>query len=184
MKQEPGKVASQRVYTGRVINLDIDTVRYPDGNEGPLEMIRHPGAAAVLPLLAPFEAPDPSVLLIHQYRYAANGNLWEVPAGRLDKGEKPEDCARRELEEETGAACDRLDFLATIYTTPGFTDERIHLFAARVTSMSEHRREQDEFIEVKAWPMSRVLEMIRTGEMTDGKSIVLVLYYNQFHRVM
>ncbi len=176
----PGRVASRRVYTGRVLHLDLDTVRYPDGTTGELEMIRHPGAAAVLPLLPPHDAPDPPVLLIHQYRYAAGGLLWEVPAGRLDAGEAPLECARRELAEETGAIAERFEPLGTIYTTPGFTDERIHLFAAWVTSTAPHRREQDEFIELAPFAMSRVLEMIRGGEIVDSKSIVLVLHYAGF----
>lgn len=176
----PGRVASRRVYTGRVLNLDIDTVRYPDGNTGDLEMIRHPGAAAVLPLLPPHDAPDPTVLLIHQYRYAAAGRLWEAPAGRLEAGEAPLDCARRELAEETGAIAERFEQLGTIFTTPGFTDERIHLFAAWVTGTAAHRREHDEFIEVAPFAISRVLEMIRGGDIVDSKSIVLVLHYAGF----
>ncbi len=176
----PGKVTSRRVHTGRVLDLDIDTVRFPDGNEGPLEMIRHPGAAAVLPLLQPWDADDPFVLLIRQYRYAADGWLWEAPAGRLEPDEAPEACARRELAEETGARAERVEHLTTIYTTPGFTDERIHLFAAWVTDTGDHARESDEFIETRAWPMSRVLEMIRTGEIVDSKTIVLLLFYAGF----
>lgn len=178
--QPPGTIATRRVYTGRVVNLDVDTVRYPDGTAGELEMIRHPGASAVLPILPPHDGADPSVLLIHQYRYAADGTLWEAPAGRLNPGEAPEACARRELEEETGAVAGRLEHLTTVYTTPGFTDERIHLFAAWVTETREHRREADEFIEVRAWPLSAVLEMIRTGQITDGKTIVLALYFAGF----
>lgn len=177
---EPGRVASRRVHTGRVLDLDLDTVRFPDGSEGDLEMIRHPGAAAVLPLLAPWDARDPSVLLIRQYRYAADGWLWEAPAGRLEKEEAPEACARRELAEETGARAERLEHLTTIYTTPGFTDERIHLFAAWVKDTGAHARESDEFIETQAFPMSRVLEMIRDGRIVDSKSIVLALYYAGF----
>ena len=95
-------------------------------------------------------------------------------------GESPLDCARRELEEETGAIAERFEQLGTIYTTPGFTDERIHLFAAWVTGTVPHRREHDEFIEVVPLAMSRVLEMIRGGEIVDSKSIVLVLHYAGF----
>jgi ADP-ribose diphosphatase len=82
-----GRVASRRVYTGRVLNLDVDTVRFPDGTSGELEMIRHPGAAAVVPVLTPDGSKDPQILLITQYRYAADGSVWEIPAGRLEQGE-------------------------------------------------------------------------------------------------
>lgn len=180
MSDRPGRIDSRRVHTGRVLNLDLDTVRFPDGNEGILEMIRHPGAAAVLPLLQPWDADDPFVLLIHQYRYAADGMLWEAPAGRLEPGETPESCARRELAEETGARASRFELLTSVYTTPGFTDERIHLFAAWVTDTGEHRRESDEFIETQAFPLSRALEMIKAGDIVDSKTIVLILYYAGF----
>jgi ADP-ribose pyrophosphatase len=176
----PGRIASRRIHTGRVLNLDVDAVRFPDGSSGELEMIRHPGAAAVLPVLPPHDAADPSVLLIHQYRYAAEDRLWEAPAGRLEPGESPLTCARRELQEETGAVAERFEHLTTIFTTPGFTDERIHLYVAWVTGTAAHRRERDEFIEVAPFPISRVLEMIRDGRMVDGKSIVLALYFAGF----
>lgn len=174
---------ARRIYTGRVVNLDLDTVRYPDGQHGELEMIRHPGAAAVLPVLSAPDAPDPQLLLIRQYRYAAGGPIWEIPAGRLEAGESPEACARRELLEEVGATAGRWRPLTTIYTTPGFTDERIHLFAASdlVVKPENHQREPDEFIEVKAMPISQVLGMIRDGELVDGKTAVAVLFFAGFH---
>jgi ADP-ribose pyrophosphatase len=169
------------VYTGRVLNLDIDTVRFPDGSAGELEMVRHPGAAAVVPVLATGEAGgDPQILLIRQYRYAAGGMIWEVPAGRLDPGESAEACAARELREETGATAERFERLTTIYTTPGFTDERIHLFAAYGLKVTNHRREADEFMELSPQPLSRILELIRDGEITDGKTICALLYFAGF----
>jgi ADP-ribose pyrophosphatase len=125
-----GKISSQRIYTGRVMNLDVDTVQFPDGSVGELEMIRHPGASAVLPFLSEPRSADPQILLIRQYRYAADAFIYEVPAGRLEPGESPESCAHRELQEETGCTADRLQRLTTVYTTPGFTDEKIHLFMA------------------------------------------------------
>lgn len=173
-------VSSRRVYTGRVLNLDLDTVRYPDGSSGDLEMIRHPGASAVVPVASDETASDPQVLLIRQYRYAAGGPIWEVPAGRLDPGESPPDCARRELLEEAGVSPDRLDPLTTIYTTPGFTDERIHLFAAFGLKAEAHHREPDEFMDVVAHPMSRALGMIRDGEIQDAKTIIALLFFAGF----
>jgi ADP-ribose pyrophosphatase len=176
----PDQIAARRIYTGRVLNLDVDTVRFPDGSEGQLEMIRHPGAAAVVPLLTSPDAADPQVLLIHQYRYAAGGKIWEVPAGRLDPGESPEACARRELLEEAGLEASHLERLTTIHTTPGFTDERIHLFAAWDLKTGSSRPESDEFLEAAPHQVSRVLEMIRVGEITDAKTVVALLYFAGF----
>lgn len=173
---EPGQIATRRVHTGRIIHLDVDTVRYPNGTTGELEMIRHPGASAVVPFVSDVAGEDPQVLLIRQYRYAAGGYLYEIPAGRLDPGEDPADCARRELEEETGCTAARVERLTTILTTPGFTDERIHLFLAEGLTMGEHRREQDEFLTVETMPMSRALGMIESGEIQDGKTIVGLLF--------
>lgn len=175
MSQEPGKVSSTRAYTGRIISLDVDEVRFPDGSVGKLEMVRHPGASAVVPLLnevgtsAPHTA-DPMVLLIRQYRYAANGYLYEVPAGRLDAGEDPEHCAKRELKEETGYDAERADLLLTMFTTPGFTDEKIHLFVATGLVAGESHREADEFLELKPTRLSHAVAMIASGEIQDSKT--------------
>lgn len=173
-------IRTERVFSGRILNVDLDTVRAPDGSRLTLEIVRHPGAAAVVPLLSPPTGDDPSVLLIKQYRYATGGTIWEIPAGVLEPGEDPADCARRELLEEVGATAAQLQHLTTIFTTPGFTDERIHLFLATGLSVGETNHEQDEFIEVEARPISRVLEMIRDGELVDGKSITALLYVAGF----
>jgi len=173
-------ITSQRLYTGRIVNLDLDTVRFPDGSTGQLEILRHPGASAVVPFLDDPADPDPRVLLIRQFRHAAEGFIWEVPAGRLDPGEAPEDCARRELEEETGMRARAIERLTTIYTTPGFTDERIHLFLARGLEPGEPRREKDEFMELHTLRWSAVLEMIRSGEIRDAKTLTGLLFVQCF----
>jgi ADP-ribose diphosphatase len=170
------KQGSRRVYTGRVLNLDIDQVRFPDGSTGELEIIRHPGASAVLPFLSDPAGPDPQILLIKQYRYAAEDFLYEVPAGRLDPNESPEDCARRELLEETGCTAQRIDPLYTFYTTPGFIDERIHGFIATGLTRGESKREADEFMTLETMTLSRSLELIQKGEIRDGKTTVLILF--------
>jgi ADP-ribose pyrophosphatase len=174
------QLATRRVHTGRVLNLDIDTVRFPDGSEAELEIIRHPGAAAVVPLASPRGSADPVVLLLRQYRYAAGGVVWEIPAGRLEPGEAPEACARRELQEEAGAVAGDLDHLTTIWTTPGFTDEAIHLFVASDLKMVGAAREPDEFIEVVARPLSEVLPAIKNGDIRDAKTVVALLYVAGF----
>ena len=175
-------VSSERLYTGRIVNLDRDTVRFPDDSTGRLEMLRHPGASAVVPFLDDPRGPDPRVLLIRQFRHAADGFIWEVPAGRLDAGEAPETCARRELEEETGMRAATLERLTTIYTTPGFTDERIHLFLAHGLEEGAHHREADEFMELHTLRWSRVLEMVRSGEIQDGKTLVALMFVQCFRR--
>jgi ADP-ribose pyrophosphatase len=173
---------SSRLYQGRVINVDQDTVRFPDGSIGVLEMIRHPGAAAVVPFLDDPASADPRVLLIHQFRHAADGVLWEIPAGTLEPGEPPEACARRELVEEAGMEAAKLVRLTTVFTTPGFTDERIHLYLATGLSPVALAREEDEFITVHEKRWSEVGRMIRTGKIKDGKSLCSLMYVNCFLR--
>jgi len=174
------QLARRRIYTGRVVHLDVDSVQYPDGSKGEMEMLRHPGAAAVIPFASDPNGADPAVLLIRQYRYATGGPLFEIPAGRLDAGEAPEQCARRELKEEVGVTAGRLERLTTIWTTPGFTDERIHLFWAADLAAGAHAREPDEFIEVVPKPLSEVLAMVRSGDICDGKTVVAILYMAGF----
>lgn len=163
--------STRRVYSGRVLNLDLDTVRFPDESLGTLEMIRHPGAAAVVPCLDPLGAADPRIVLIRQFRHAADRFIWEIPAGRLDPGEEPEACARRELAEETGYTAESLHSIGSILTTPGFTDERIHLFTAEGLRPGTAHREADEFVELHEVRWSRVLDLVRSGTIEDGKTL-------------
>jgi ADP-ribose pyrophosphatase len=176
-----GQVATRREYTGRVINLDIDQVRFPNGKVGELEMIRHSGASAVLPFLGDPAGEDPTILLIRQYRYAADGFIYELPAGRLEPGEPPEQCAVRELREETGCTAAKIEHLYTMYTTPGFTDERIHLFVATGLERGESALEQDEFVEVVPTTMSAALRLIKDGTINDAKTALSILYVAGFY---
>jgi ADP-ribose pyrophosphatase len=176
----PGQVASRRVYTGKVINLDIDQVRFPNGKVGELEIIRHSGASAVIPFLGDPAGEDPTILLIRQYRYAADGFIYEIPAGRLEPGEPPETCAVRELREETGCTAAKMEHLYTMYTTPGFTDEKIHLFVATGLERGESALESDEFVEVVPTAMSAALRLIRDGTINDAKTALSILYVAGF----
>ena len=179
--ETPGRLASRPIHDGRIVHLSVDTVRFPNGSIGELEMIRHSGAAAVLPIMGERTERDPDVLLIKQYRYASDGYLYEVPAGRPDRvGEDWEVCARRELEEETGYRAGSLQKLTAIYTTPGFTDELIHLFVAYDLSEGLLAREEDEFIELVRLPLSTAVGMIRDGQITDAKTICTLLYAHAF----
>ncbi len=174
------RLGSRRAWSGRLLAVDVDAIRAPDGTELELEMVRHPGAAAVVPLLSDPDAEDPTVLLLRQYRYAAGGMLWEIPAGVLEVGEQPVECARRELREEAGAEAERIEHLVSIFTTPGFTDERIHLFLATGLRAGAATPNPDELIEVAPRPLSQALAMIRDGEIQDAKSIVALLYVAGF----
>ena len=179
---EVGQISSRVIHDGRVVHLSLDRVRFPDGKEGELELIRHRGAAAVVPLLGSPEDPDPEVVLVHQYRYAAGGFVYEIPAGLPLDGEGWEACARRELEEETGYTARTFTSLTRFFTTPGFTNEVIHLYLATDLGGGEVRRDEDEFIEVVHIPMSEVRSMIRGGEIVDGKSMVGLLFVDRFLR--
>jgi ADP-ribose pyrophosphatase len=155
----------------------MDRVAFPNGEEGDLEFIRHRGAAAVLAFMDPPSDPDPRIVLVHQFRYAAGGDLYEVPAGMPDTPEEPwEAVAARELEEETGFQAGSLHYLSRIYTTPGFTDEVIHLFAATDLRPGRVQRDGDEFMEVVLLPLSEALNGIRQGEIVDGKSVATLLW--------
>lgn len=177
----PGRIQRRPVYSGRIVDLSVDTVRFPDGSTGELELIQHRGASAVLPLLSPPDHPDPDVLLVRQYRYAAGGYVYEVPAGMPDRaGEAWDVCARRELEEETGHRAGDLRYLTEIFTTPGFTDEVIRLYVAWDLEEGETGLDQDEFVEVVRVPFSRAVEWIRDGTIRDCKSVATILYCAQF----
>ncbi|MFN2635478.1 MAG: NUDIX hydrolase [Gemmatimonadaceae bacterium] len=180
MAGEPGRVGSYRAYTGRIISLDVDKVRFPDGSVGELELIRHPGASAVVPFLSDPTIEDPQILLIRQYRYAADGYIYEIPAGRLDEGETPGDCAIRELKEETGYFASSVEYLFSMFTTPGFTDEKIHVFMAVDLTRGTASQEADEFLDLEPMLLSRALGMIRGGDIQDAKSALALLYIAGF----
>ena len=176
----PGLVRSRCVHQGRRIQVAVDLVRMPDGSTSELDMVRHPGAAAVVAVFAAPDTPvtlDHDVVLIRQYRYAAGGYIYEIPAGIPDYTDEPwHDCARRELEEETGLVASSLDHLTAIYTTPGFTDEVIHIFLATGLSKGEINLDTDEFIDVHRLPLREAVEMVREGKVRDAKSVVGILH--------
>jgi ADP-ribose pyrophosphatase len=151
--------------------MRTERVSLPNGKTIELDMIRHPGASAVVPFVS-----DDEVLLIRQYRYAAGGTIYEVPAGKLEPGESPESCAARELEEEAGQRAGRLDPLGAIWTTPGFTDERIHLFAAFDLEAVPQRLQDDEVIELVRKPLAEALELVWSGELSDAKSALALVH--------
>ncbi len=166
-----GVLKSEKIYSGRTVDLRVDDVTLPNGHRTRLEVIHHPGASAVVPILA-----DGRVVLIRQYRHAVGGELLEVPAGKLSPGEDPAACAARELEEEAGYRAGTLERLTTIVTTPGFTDERIHLFIGKNLERTSQKLDADEVLNVVVMSLDTAIEKILSGEIADAKSICALTY--------
>jgi ADP-ribose pyrophosphatase len=160
----------RRVHSGKVLDLDVDEVVEPGGIRGIREVIRQRGSVAALPVLA-----DGRVVLVRQYRYAVDAFVWELPAGRRDAGETPEEGARRELEEEVGLRAGTLEPLLVFWTTPGFCDEVMHLFRATGLEPVPPRPEADEKIEPATFTLEEALEMVKRGEIREGKTLVALL---------
>jgi ADP-ribose pyrophosphatase len=163
--------SSRRVHEGPLLKIDLDEVELPGGALARLESIRHPGAAAVLPFL-----PGGDVLLVRQYRHAMGGWILEAPAGKLDDGEPPDQCALREVEEEVGHRAGALLELGAIFTTPGFTDEVIWLYEAHDLTKTRIAHEEDEVIEVVEVGFDEAVRMVREGEIRDGKTVACILH--------
>ncbi len=158
---------TRNIYSGRVITLNVDTVRLPNGLTVDLETIRHPGAAAVVPM-----KEDGTVVLIKQFRHAAGGFIYEIPAGKLDPGEDPLHCAARELEEEVGYRASSFQLLSSIFTAPGFADEVIHVYKATGLTKGRQHLDRDEVLEVIEMPLEHAIRQIQDGTIRDGKTIV------------
>jgi len=173
----PEKLRSREIFRGRAVRLDVDTVRLPGGAEIELEMIHHPGAAAVVPLL-----DDGRVLLVRQVRYATGGWLLEIPAGKLDPGEGPESCALRETEEETGFRPAHLEPLGWIWTTPGFTDEKIWLYLATGLQPTRQALQEDEVLSVQTMEFDTAVEKAARGEIDDAKTVCALLRADHLRR--
>jgi ADP-ribose pyrophosphatase len=158
---------TRNVYTGKVVTLNIDTVTLPNGATVDLETIRHPGAAAVVPV-----KDDDTVVLIRQFRHAAGGYIYEIPAGKLHPGEDPLHCASRELEEEVGYRASSFELLSSIFTAPGFADEVIHVYKATGLTKGRQQLDHDEVLDVIEMPLSDAVRKIEDGTIRDAKTIV------------
>lgn len=172
---------SEKKYAGKVFDLIVDEIEYPSGNKSVREVASHPGGAVVVPLL-----PNDEVILVRQFRYPVQKLLYELPAGKLNYGEDPAVCARRELEEETGYIVGKLRKLTAIYTTPGFCNEQLHLYLATELTKSVHGQQLEEgeaSLTVEVFPLSRTIEMIEQGIIVDGKTICGILMVDRIiHR--
>ncbi len=155
------------IYKGKIIDLSLETVTLPNGTTTSLEIIAHPGAAAVVPM-----KDEHTVIMIRQYRHAVGGFIYEIPAGKLHPNEDPRDCAHREVEEEIGYKVGRLEPLLSFFTTPGFTDEIIHIFVGYDLTPGTQDLDVDEVLEIVELPLAKAMEMIGNGDIKDGKTII------------
>lgn len=164
---EEKTTSSREIFSGKILRLRVDDVTLPDGAESKREIVEHPGAVAIVAVNSSRE-----LLLVKQYRKPIEQVTLEIPAGLLEKGEEPKDCGARELEEETGYQANNLQHLTTCYTSPGFSNEKLAVFLATDLIKTEQNLDDDEFVEIETIPLAKALEMIKDGEIVDGKTIL------------
>jgi ADP-ribose pyrophosphatase len=167
-KFEEVTISSETIFKGKVISLQVDQVTLPNGKTSTREIIKHPGAVAVLALV------DNKMLIVEQYRKALERNQIEIPAGKLDPGEAPQDAALRELEEETGYRSGSIRLISSFATSPGFADEIVHLYLAEDLTQGEARLDEDEFLDCEAITLEQAKEYISSQRICDAKTILAV----------
>lgn len=166
---EEATIRSEPIYQGKVITLQVDTVKLPNGGEATREIVRHPGGVSVLAI------KDGKMLVVEQYRKPLGKSQVEIPAGKLDKGaEDPLEAAKRELEEETGYRSDHLQHICSYYTSPGFADEIMHMYFTDQLEKSEMNLDDDEFLVCEAITLDQALAYIREGRISDAKTVMAV----------
>jgi len=163
-------IKSDKIYQGKIINLRIDTVELPDKKYSKREIVEHPGAVAIVPITY-----DNKVVMVRQFRKSVEEVLLEIPAGKLEIGEEPLQCAKRELLEETGYKSDELEFIFSFYTSPGFSNEVINLYLAKNLIKDIAQPDEDEYIEIEEHNIDDIIDMINEGKIKDAKTIIALL---------
>ena len=163
-------ISTDKIYNGKILTVRKDVVKLPNGKNADREIIEHNGGVCILPLL-----DDNTVIMVEQYRHPYNGVLLEIPAGKLEPGEDPSECGRRELIEETGYTAERFEFLGKLYPTPAYCTEVIHMYLARDLREGENSLDEDEFLDVVKMPFDRVVNMVIRNEIPDAKTQLAVL---------
>lgn len=166
-------LSSESIFKGNVISLQVDTVQLPDGNKATREVVKHPGAVSVLAI------HEGRLLLVDQYRQPMGRCELEIPAGKLEQGEDPLQAAKRELQEETGYSCGKIELVHSFYTSPGFADEIIHLYIASDLQKGEMALDEDEFLEVYEATLEECESYIAEGRIGDAKTILAVYIWKQ-----
>lgn len=170
MNYEEKTIAKKHIYSGNIINVDLLTVTLPDGRQATRDIVSHPGASVVVPLNEKGE-----IYMVRQFRKPIEAISLEIPAGKLDPGEDPRTCAVRELKEETGLNAEHLTHLTSIHTTPGFSNEVLHLYVATGLSEGDSCADEDEFISTEKYSVNELLELVLKGKITDAKTIIGIL---------
>lgn len=163
-------ISTDRIYDGKVINFRVDTVELPNGGVSKRELVEHPGGVGVVAVDG-----DGCLLLVEQFRKSYDKMILEIPAGKMERGEEPERCGRRELEEETGYAAERFEFLGECYPSVGYTNEIIRLFLASGLKKTQQHTDEDEFLNVIRVPFEAVYKRIMNNEIADAKTVIGVL---------
>ena len=169
---EEKTIRSEEIFNGKVIRLQVDEVELPDGKLAKREIVRHPGAVAVIAI-----TPDNRMVFVRQFRKPLDRTILEIPAGKLEKGEDPADCAKRELTEETGYVANELKFVTKFYTSPGFADELLYIYEGLSLSEGQAQPDHDEFVELVQLTLEEAFTSIQTGEIIDAKTILAVYYW-------
>ncbi len=167
MIYEEKTVSSKKVFEGRIIDVRVETVEFPDGKTAYRELVDHPGGVGVIAL-----TDDGKILMVRQYRKPIEKDIWEIPAGKLDLGEDPKTCGIRELEEETGYMAKEIISLGYIYPSPGFANEVTHIFFAKGLAKGTTNLDEDEFLDVQEFTIEEVRNMILNNEINDAKTVV------------
>lgn len=170
MNYEEKTLAKKHIYTGNIINVDLLTVALPDGRQATRDIVTHPGASVVVPL-----NENGEIYMVRQFRKPIESVSLELPAGKLDPGEDPRTCAIRELKEETGLNARELTHLTSIHTTPGFSNEVLHLYVATGLSEGDSCADEDEFISTEKYTADELFDLVLKGEITDAKTIIGIL---------
>ncbi|QQY80630.1 ADP-ribose pyrophosphatase [Keratinibaculum paraultunense] len=175
MNYEEKTMKSEKIYEGKIVNLRIDTVELPDKKYSKREIVEHPGSVGIIPI-----TDDSHIILVKQFRKPVEQNLLEIPAGKIEINEEPKETAFRELCEETGFVANKLEYLFEFYTSPGFSNEKMYLFVAKELVKREADPDDDEYIEVLKVKIEDSINMILRGEIVDSKTIIGILYAQQY----
>jgi ADP-ribose pyrophosphatase len=164
-------LSTNSIFKGKIINVELQDVLLPNGKTAKREIVRHCGGASVVPI-----SEQGEIYLVRQFRKPYDEETLEIPAGKVDIGEKPLECAIRELKEETGLSSENIIHLTDMYPSPGFTDEIIHIYAATDVKVGNSKTDEDEFLSVEKYHITKIYEMIKSGKIKDSKTIVGVLF--------